>query len=135
MRAWPAIQQTTLDGDAAVNDEGLARDPARIVGKEERGRTGDVVRSTESIERVRSRDLALVGTYERGGELCLDHGGGDRIDADGRGKLEREFARHMQQARLARSVCCQTQVRLEAGRRCHVEDHAAVLSHPSVSSR
>src|SRR5208282_5158435 len=113
MRVWALIEQTALDRDAAANDESLARDPARIVGKEERGGTGDVVRSTESIERVRSRDLALVGADERRGELCLDHGRGDRIDPDGGGKLER----HLQQARLARSVCCQTLVRLEASRR------------------
>src|SRR5271165_2981264 len=86
MRVWALIEQTALDRDAAVNDESLARDPARIVGKEERGGTGDVVRSTESIERIRSRDLALVGADERRGELCLDHGRGDRIDPDGGGQ-------------------------------------------------
>ena len=59
MRVWALIEQTALNRDAAVNDESLARNPARIVGKEKRGGTGDVVRCTEKIVRVRSRELAL----------------------------------------------------------------------------
>src|SRR5271165_1615297 len=115
MRVWPVIQLASSERRNAAAPATSSEVPSRLSG---------YVRAT-------SRSWAPTSDAAN---CVLITAGGDRIDPDGGGKLERELARHLQQARLARSVCCQTLVRLEASRRRHVEDHAAVLSHPSVSS-
>src|SRR4051812_43985078 len=51
--------------DAAVDDERLAGDPARVVAEQERCGLGGVLRHAQALERVGLRDLLLTALVQR----------------------------------------------------------------------
>src|SRR5689334_5505084 len=79
----PARRRSSGDArvqeEPAVRDEGLAGDPARPLGQQERGGGADVLRHPEPLERIARRGLLLAALVERRGELGLDDRGGDGV--------------------------------------------------------
>src|SRR5205814_4751942 len=71
---------TAADGDSAVDRHGLAGDPGRVLGQQERRELGGVPRHAEPLQRVVRGDLVLAALVERAGELRLHHRGRDAVD-------------------------------------------------------
>src|SRR6478672_2643248 len=117
-------------GEAAVQDEGLPRDPGGVRGQEVGDGAGHVSGHAEAFERVRRRDLLLAALVERGGERRLHHGGGDRVHPDRRAELDRQLLGEVDEHRLAGAVEPDAGRGLEPGDRGDVDHGAAVLAQP-----
>src|SRR5450756_1427169 len=129
-----SMSDTSGECDAAVDDDDLPGDPGGVLGEQEGHDTADVRRYAESLERVCRGDLVLTTFVERGGEPRLDHGGRHRVDADAGAELDRELGGDVGEHGLARSVEADAGRGLQTGHRRHVDDRAAVLTHPGTVS-
>src|SRR5664279_635232 len=99
-----AMSENRPDRRAAVDHQGLAGDPCRVVGEQERDGARDVRRVAEPLERVLCGRLGFAAFVERLGEVRLDDGGGDRIDPDVRGELRRLLKGERDERALADAV-------------------------------
>ena len=120
-------------GDAAVQDQGLAGDPARLVGQQERDRARDVFWHPEALERVGGRHLILAALVQRRGELRLHHGRRHRVHPDAGAEFHGELRGQPDQGRLADPVQADPGAGTQAGDGGNVHDRAAVLTHPRVA--
>src|SRR5450759_4433064 len=127
-----SMSDTSGECHAAVNDDDLPGDPGCVLGEQEGHDTADVRRAAEPLERVCRGDLVLTPFVERGGEPRLHHGGCHRVDADAGAEFDRELLRDVGEHGLARSVTADAGRGLQTGHRRHVDDRAAVLTHPGT---
>src|SRR6185369_10535951 len=100
---WGSADAAGLGG-AAVEDKGLAGDPARLVGEQERDRGADILGHAEPTDRVAPGDLLLAPLVEGLGELGLHHRRGDRVHPDLRSELDGELLGQVDQRGLAQPV-------------------------------
>src|SRR5450756_1808002 len=127
-----SMSDTSGECHAAVDDEDLPGEPGRVLGEQEGHDTADVLRHAEPLERVRRGDLVLTTFVKRGGEPRLHHGGRHRVDADVGAELDRELLGDVAEHGLARAVEADAGRGLQTGHRRHVDDRAAVLTHPGA---
>ena len=124
------------DGQAAVDDERLPVDIARLVGGEEQRRIGDLDRRAAALQRVQMADLVLLplgpGPLEDElGHAGLDQAGADGVDPDiGAGQLGRGDLDQVDHARLGRRIGRPARAGAQAGDRGGGDDRpAAALLH------
>src|SRR5665811_1534175 len=129
---FTSTSHTSRECDAAVDDDDLPGDPGGVLGEQEGHDTADVLRYAEPLERVCRGDLVLTPFVKGGGEPRLHHGGCHRVDADAGAEFDRELLRDVGEHGLARSVEADAGRGLQTGHRRHVDNRAAVLTHPGT---
>ena len=122
-RSTAAVRTLLGDAGAAVDDVGVAGDPARLVAGQERGQVGDVLGLAEAPRRHARRQVVAEVLDEVRGEVGLHEPGGDADDA-GRADLAGELAGHVDQRRLGDVVDAEPELRAQAADRGDVDDHA-----------
>src|SRR5450759_3441014 len=127
-----SMSDTSGECHAAIDDDDLPGDPGRVLGKQEGHDTADVLRAAEPLERVGRGDLILTTFVKGGGEPRLHHGGRHRVDADAGPELDRELGGDVGEHGLARSVKADAGRGLQTGHRRHIDNRAAVLTHPGT---
>ena len=122
-RHRPGRSRTRSHAGAAVDDIGLAGDPARQVGGEEHRQVGDVLRLAESLQRERLGEVVTEVLDEVRREVGLHQAGRDPDDPGG-ADLTRQLAGQVDQRRLRHVVDAESELGAQPADRGDVDDDA-----------
>src|SRR3954451_15806887 len=123
---------SAADGHTAVDRDGLAGDPRRVLGQQERRELRSVLRHTEALQRVVRGDLVLTTFVQRAGELRLHYRRSDAVDPDSGTELDGELAGQVDDRGLARVVGADRRTRTQTAHRRDVDDGATVVAVPRL---